>query len=92
MSKDKAQQYKEVAMKLLEDYLDSEQSVISEYSGDFEKSAMILRKQVLKYLKGLDEGEDTFNELVKDMWISQYYETEEWWISQYYDYETESEE
>lgn len=73
---DKAEKYKKVAMALIADYLDSESSVISEFSGDFEKSALNLRKQVLKYLKQLDEGEDTFNELVKHMWISQYYETE----------------
>lgn len=73
---DKAEKYKKVAMALLDNYLHSESSVISEYSGDFEESALILRKRVLKYLKQLDEGEETFNELVKHMWISQYYETE----------------
>lgn len=67
-----ADKYKKVAMDLLEEYLDSEQSVISEFSGDFKKSAMILKKRVMKYLKRLDEGEDTFNELVKDMWIADY--------------------
>jgi hypothetical protein len=30
----------------------------------------------MKYLKRLDEGEDTFNELVKDMWIADYYKAE----------------
>lgn len=73
---DKAEKYKKVAMVLLDNYLHSESSVISEYSGNFKKSALILKKQVLKYLKQLDEGEDTFNELVKDMWISQYYDIE----------------
>lgn len=72
----KAEKYKEVALELLADYLESEEKVISEYSGDFKKSAMILKKRVMKYLKSLDEGENTFNELVKDMWIADYYKTE----------------
>lgn len=76
MKTDKAEKYKKVAMALIADYLHSESSVISEYSGDFEGSAMELRERVLKYLKNLDEGEDTFNELVRHTWISQYYETE----------------
>lgn len=71
-----ADKYKKVAMDLLAEYLESEQSVISEFSGDFKKSAMILKKRVIKYLKRLDEGEDTFNELVKDMWIADYYKAE----------------
>ena len=36
--------YKKVAMDLLAEYLESEQSVISEFSGDFKESAMILNK------------------------------------------------
>jgi len=71
-----ADKYKKVAMDLLVEYLESEQAVISEYSGNFKESAMILKKQVMKYLKRLDEGEDTFNELVKDMWIADYYKAE----------------
>jgi len=71
-----ADKYKKVAMDLLVEYLESEQAVISEYSGNFKESAMVLKKQVMKYLKRLDEGEDTFNELVKDMWIADYYKTE----------------
>ena len=72
----KAERYKEVAMNLIVDYLKSEESVISEFSGDFEESAMSLKKRVMKHLKRLDEGEDTFNELVKDMWIADYYKAE----------------
>ncbi len=70
---EKAEKYKKVAMDLLAEYLNSEQAVISEFSGDFKKSAMILKEQVMKYLNRLDEGKDTFNELVKDMWIANYY-------------------
>lgn len=68
--------YKKAAMDLLAEYLESEQSVISEFSGDFKKSAMMLKKRVMKYLKRLDESENTFNGLVKDMWIADYYEAE----------------
>ena len=71
-----ADKYKKVAMDLLVEYLESEQAVISEYSGNFKESAMVLKKQVMKYLERLDEGEDTFNELVKDMWIAEYYKAE----------------
>lgn len=67
-----AEKYKKVAMELLADYLDSEQSLIYEYSGDFRESAMELKEHVMEYLERLDEGEDTFNELVKDMLISDY--------------------
>lgn len=70
------EKYKKVAMDLLAEYLKSEESLICEYSGDFKKSAMELKKRVMKYLKRLDEGEDTFNEFVKDMWIADYYTAE----------------
>ena len=76
MENDKCAKYKNVAIELLKAYLESEQAVISEYSGNFKRSALELKKQVLGYLKRLDEGEDTFNELVKDMWMSDYYEEE----------------
>jgi hypothetical protein len=66
---DKFIKYKNVATDLLIAYLESEQAVIGEFSGDFEESALELKKQVLGYLERLDEGEDTFNELVKDMWL-----------------------
>lgn len=76
MESDKCVKYKNVAIDLLKAYLKSEQAVIGEYSGDFEKSALELKKHVLEYLKRLDEGEDTFNELVKDMWLFDDYNAE----------------
>ena len=72
MESDKCVKYKNVAIDLLIAYLESEQSVIGAYSGDFKKSALELKKQVLGYLERLDEGEDTFNELVKDTWLFDY--------------------
>lgn len=68
--------YKDVAMDLLKAYMESEESVIGECSGNIKESALVLKENVLEYLERLDEGEDTFNELVKHMWISQYYEEE----------------
>lgn len=71
------EKYKNVAMDLIEDLLDSEETVISEYSGDFKKSAILLKKRIMEYLVRLDEDESTFNELVKDMWIVDYYSESE---------------
>lgn len=65
--------YKKIVIDLLSKYIESEQDVISEYSGDFKKSAEYLKKEVMSYLIKIDEGEDMFNELVKDMWIADYY-------------------
>lgn len=65
--------YKKIVIDLLSKYIESEQDVISEYSGDFKKSAEYLKKEVMSYLRMIDEGEDMFNELVKDMWIADYY-------------------
>lgn len=73
---EREEKYKEVAMELLKDYLVDEQSAIIEYGGDLKESAKRLKKQVMKYLERLDEDENTFNELVKDMWIFTFYKEE----------------
>lgn len=73
---DKVDKYKKVAIDLLAEYVESEQAVISEFSGNYKKSAEIFKKQVTKYLKRLDESEDKFYELVKGMWIADYYKAE----------------
>ena len=65
--------YKEIIINLLSMYIESEQSVISEYSGDFKKSAEYLKKEVMSYLKMIDEGEDVFYKLVEGSWIADYY-------------------
>lgn len=69
----KEEKYKKCAMDILADYLDAERDVISEFSGDFRKSAESLKKRTVRYLKRLDENEDVFYELVKDTWIADYY-------------------
>ena len=73
---DKSVKYKNVAIELLKAYLESKEALIVEYSGNSRRSALELKKQALGFLERLDEGEDTFKELVKDMWLSDYYDEE----------------
>lgn len=72
----KEEKYKKCAMDILADYLDAERDVISEFSGDFRKSAEWLKKHTVRYLKRLDENEDVFYELIKGTWIADYYKEE----------------
>jgi len=65
----KEEKYREIALKLLKEYIDSEQTVIGEFSGDFEKAAEILKDHVMKYLKALGYGKEKFTELVADTWL-----------------------
>lgn len=65
----KEEKYREIALKLLKEYIDSEQTVIGEFSGDFQKAAEILKDRVMKYLKALGYGEEKFAELVADTWL-----------------------
>ena len=65
----KEEKYREIALKLLKEYIDSEQTVIGEFSGDFEKDSEILKNRVMKYLKALGYGEEKFIELVADTWL-----------------------
>ena len=65
----KEEKYREIALKLLKEYIDSEQTVIGEFSGDFPKSAEILKDRVMKYLKALGYSEEKFAELVADNWL-----------------------
>ena len=65
----KEEKYREIAVNILKKYIDSEQSVISEYSGDFKKSAEILKNHVMKYLNALGYGEEKFAELAEGTWI-----------------------
>lgn len=65
----KEEKYREIALKLLKEYIDSEQSIIGEFSGDFKKSAEILKDRVMKYLKALGYGEEKFAELTEDTWL-----------------------
>jgi alanyl-tRNA synthetase len=68
--------YKQIIIDLLSKYIESEQIVISDYSEDFKKSAEYLKKEVMSYLKMIDEGEDVFNRLIKGSWIADFYRGE----------------
>ena len=68
--------YKQIIIDLLSKYIESEQIVISDYSEDFKISAEYLKKEVMSYLKMIDEGEDVFNRLIKGSWIADFYRGE----------------
>ncbi len=65
---DKENQYKTIALELLQKYVNSEETVCSEYSGDFYSDRLRLEKTVKKYLKELD-AEDKYEEITADHWI-----------------------
>ena len=61
--------YKQIIIELLSKYINDRESLIAEYSGDFEKSSKELKQEVMSYLEKIDENEEMFNELVKDSWL-----------------------
>ena len=65
----KEEKYREIALKLLKEYIDSEQTVIGAFSGDSKKSAEILKDRIMKYLKAFGYSEEKFTELVADTWL-----------------------
>jgi len=69
MSEKKCEKYREAGLVLLQDYIDSQQTVIGEFSGDFKVSAEILKKRVMMYLKAFDYDEEKFSELIEDSWL-----------------------
>jgi hypothetical protein len=62
------ERYRLTALDLLEMYVDAEETVISEFSGNFYESRMRLEKEIKKQLKKLD-AEDMFEEITNDKWI-----------------------
>lgn len=60
------EKYRGIALDLLKKYIDSEQTVIYEYSGNFTESAMYLKTQVMGYLQALGYGEEKFVEITAD--------------------------
>jgi hypothetical protein len=62
------ERYRLIALDLLEMYVDAEETVISEFSGNFYESRMRLEKEIKKQLKKLD-AEDMFEEITNDKWI-----------------------
>jgi hypothetical protein len=65
---DKENQYKTIALELLQKYVDSEETVCSEYSGDFYADRLRLEKTIKKYLKELN-AEDKYEEITAEHWI-----------------------
>lgn len=69
----KADEYKKVALEILREYLESEEAVIFEYSGNFEESAAELKETTMGYLERLGESEETFDRLTEKLLIADYY-------------------
>ena len=65
---DKENQYKTIALELLQKYVDREEVVCSEFSGNFFAERSRLEKIVKKYLKELD-AEDKYEEITAGHWI-----------------------
>ena len=61
--------YKQIIIELLSKHIEDKESLIAEYSGDFEESVKELKQEVMSYLDKIDENEEMFNELVKDNWL-----------------------
>ena len=60
--------YRNEALELLKMYINAEETVIGEYSGDFYESRLNLEKHVKESLKKLN-AEDMYDEFTKDHWI-----------------------
>lgn len=72
----KADEYKKIALEILQELLESEEAVIFEYSGNFKESAADLKETAMCYLERLGEGEDAFNKLAENLLIANYYKEE----------------
>lgn len=62
------EKYRQVALDLLEMYVEAKQSVVGELSGNFYESRMRLEKEIKKHLKNLD-AEDMFEEITSNKWL-----------------------
>ena len=62
------EKYRQVALDLLEMYVEAEQSVVGEFSGDFYKSRIRLEREIKKHLKKLN-AEDMFEEITSNKWL-----------------------
>lgn len=65
---DKEKKYRAIALDLLKSYVNSEETVCGEFSGDFYKDRLRLEKTIKKYLKELD-AEDKYEEIIAEHWI-----------------------
>ena len=58
---------REIALELLEKYIDDEIAIMWEYSFDFNSSKQLIEKKTLKYLEELD-AINLFEEYKKKIW------------------------
>ena len=65
---DRGNQYKAIALELLQRYVDCAETVCSEFSGDFYADRLRLEKTVKRYLKKLN-AEDKYEEIIAEHWI-----------------------
>lgn len=60
--------YRDVALDLLDRYVSAEETVCSEFSGDFYKDRLRLERIIKEFLIALD-AEDKYKEITNDKWI-----------------------
>ena len=60
--------YRDVALDLLDRYISAEETVCSEFSGDFYEDRLRLERIVKEFLIALD-AEDKYEEITNDKWI-----------------------
>ena len=65
---DKEKKYRAVALDLLDRYVDAEETVCSEFSGDFYKDRLRLERVVKEFLTALD-AEYKYEEIINGRWI-----------------------
>lgn len=65
---DKEKKYRTIALDLLDRYIDAEETVCGEFSGDFYKDRLRLEQVVREFLIDLD-AEDKYEEITKGRWI-----------------------
>ena len=65
---DTEKKYRAIALDLLKRYINSEETVCGEFSGNFYKDRLRLEKTIKDYLKKLD-AEDKYEEITAEHWI-----------------------
>lgn len=65
---DKEKKYRNIALNLLDRYIEAEETVCSEFSGDFYEDRLRLEQIVRDFLIDLD-AEDKYEEIINDRWI-----------------------
>ena len=65
---DTEKKYRAIALDLLKRYVNAEETVCGEFSGNFYKDRLRLEETIKKYLKELD-AEDKYKEIIAEHWI-----------------------